>query len=92
MIEMAISEFKSTLSLLPETKGRKTAGVHYKLGLAYYDNGMFKDAINELNKALEITPNDSRVHYQLSMVYKENGMFRQAEEELDIYRKLKKQK
>jgi Flp pilus assembly protein TadD len=53
---------------------------------------MFKDAINELNKALEITPNDSRVHYQLSMVYKENGMFRQAEKELEIYKKLKKQK
>ncbi len=92
MIEMAISEYKSTLSLLPKANGRKTAGVHYKLGLDYYDNGMLDDAINDLNNALEITPNDSRVHYQLSMVYKENGMFRQAEEELDIYRKLKKQK
>jgi Flp pilus assembly protein TadD len=51
---------------------------------------MFKDAINELNKALEITPNDSRVHYQLSMMYKKIGMFKQAEEELEVYKKLKK--
>jgi Flp pilus assembly protein TadD len=90
MIDMAISEYKSTLGLLPEANGRKTAGVHYKLGLAYYDNEMFKDAVNELNKALEIMPNDSRVHYKLSMVYKKIGMFKQAEEELDIYKKLKK--
>jgi Flp pilus assembly protein TadD len=53
---------------------------------------MFKDAVNELNKALEIMPNDSRVHYKLSMVYKKIGMFKQAEEELAIYKKLKKQK
>ncbi len=92
MIDMAISEYKSTLGYLPKANGRKTAGVHYKLGLAYYDNEMFKDAVNELNKALEITPNDSRVHYKLSMVYKKIGMFKQAEEELGIYKKLKKQK
>ena len=49
-----------------------------------------KDAVNELNKALEIMPNDSRVHYKLSMVYKKIGMFKQAEEELAIYKKLKK--
>lgn len=92
MFDMAISEYKSTLSLFTESKSRKRAGVHYKLGLAYNDKAMKEDAIKQLNKALEITPNDGKIHYKLSNIYKESGMLEQAERELDIYEKLKKQK
>lgn len=88
--KMAINEYMVTLGLLPETRAKKRASVYYKLGLAHNDDGMFNEAIKELQKAIEITPNDKKFHYKLSMVYKEHGMFDLAENEMEIYKKLKK--
>ncbi len=88
--EMAIDEYRLTLNILPEARSRKRASVYYKLGLAYNDNGTYNDAIDVLQKAVEITPNDKKFHYKLSMIYKEHGMFDLAEKEMEIYKKLKK--
>ena len=89
MFEKAITEYKAALKLLPETQTKKRSGVHYKLGMAYEGSKMFKDAISELNKAVELMPKDSRIRHQLSVVYKKAGLYKKAERESKLYEKLK---
>ncbi len=57
--------------------------------MAYEGSKMFRDAISELNKAVELMPKDSRIRHQLSVVYKKAGLYKKAERESKIYEKLK---
>ncbi len=92
LFDKAITEYQTTLKLLPEKQKKKRAGVHYKLGMAYEGNKVFDDAMHELEKAIELMPKDARIHHQLSVVYKKAGLFEKAKKEAKIYEKLKKGK
>jgi tetratricopeptide (TPR) repeat protein len=92
MFDKAITEYQTTLKLLPERQKKKRSGVHYKLGLAYEGNKVFSDAMNELKKAIKLMPKDARIHHQLSVVYKKAGLFKKAKKEAEIYERLMKGK
>ncbi len=48
---------------------KQTMKFHYNLALMYDKMGGYKEAIEEYEKALELTPDDSDIHYNLGIVY-----------------------
>ena len=53
-------------------------------GIAYFNKGMYDEAIAECKKAIEINPNLAMAHNNLGLVYHEKGMY---DEEIAEYKK-----
>ncbi len=52
------------------------------LGIAYYDKGMYDEAIVQHKKAIEMNPNNSDAYINLGVVYADKGMYDEAMVEL----------
>lgn len=76
--------YDTALQYLEKVAGEKStfADVFNMLGLIYYNNSRFEDAINSFKKALEINPNYTEVSLNLAVVYNELGQFDKSS---DIY-------
>jgi tetratricopeptide (TPR) repeat protein len=68
----------------PEGNDQKAARVrrHRKLGLVYRSKGMYREAIEEFQKALELSPDDASLHYGLGLIYSHLGNSNEATREL----------
>ncbi|MBI5492115.1 MAG: tetratricopeptide repeat protein [Deltaproteobacteria bacterium] len=56
------------------------ADVFNMLGLIYYNNSRFEDAINSFRRAIELNPNYTEASLNLSVVYNELGQFDRSSE------------
>ncbi|WML33915.1 tetratricopeptide repeat protein [Clostridium sp. OS1-26] len=54
--DKSISDYLKFIELKPESKG-----VYYRLGLAYKENGDYNKAIESLNKAIKLLPNNKEL-------------------------------
>jgi tetratricopeptide (TPR) repeat protein len=62
----------------------KLAAFYYNRGCAYYETGLYKEAIGCFNKSLKLSPAVSKIHYSLANVYSAD---KQAERALEEYKK-----
>ena len=67
----------------------KEKGIFHSLGIYYKNIGAYDHAIIELNKALELDPNDGEAHNELGYVYLFSRDFAQAIEHLKRYEALR---
>jgi tetratricopeptide (TPR) repeat protein len=74
-LPQAISRFEALVS------GGPVADEFYYLGSAYWHESNLRAAIQNLKRAAELKPSDSRVHYLLARVYKRAGNTIEAERE-----------
>lgn len=76
--------FESTLKLSKDEENPKDTRVHFNLGTAYLDNGLYDQAITEFNQALKGLPfpRCKRAHYQLAIAYLAKSSDKEAKEEL----------
>ncbi|MBI4949910.1 MAG: tetratricopeptide repeat protein [Deltaproteobacteria bacterium] len=74
--------FDKALQYLERVASEKTsfADVYNMLGLIYYGQSRFEDAIGSFKKALEINPSYTEVSLNLSVVYNELGQFEKSSE------------
>lgn len=70
-------KYDTALLYLEKVAGEKDnfADVYNMLGLIYYNNSRFEDAIRCFSKAVEINPNYTEATLNLSVVYNELGQF-----------------
>jgi tetratricopeptide (TPR) repeat protein len=69
---------------------RKLADVHQLLGALYAQTGQYDEALNNLNKSLELNPNQSVVYNNLGNVHLDLGQFSKAINCYDLAINLKK--
>ncbi|MBN3040345.1 MAG: tetratricopeptide repeat protein [Candidatus Omnitrophica bacterium] len=68
---------------------KETALMHYNLGVFYIEKGQYKRAIAELEKAIELNPEDSYAYFNLGYIYAEHLVNRKkAIEQFRQYLKL----
>lgn len=53
----------------PEVDPRRSAQTHYQLGLAYFNNGNYQQALPEFAKAVELNPSEPTYHDSLGMAF-----------------------
>lgn len=58
---------------------------HEHLAKAYSRLNQLPKAETELEKALELTPNDAHLHYELAQIYQREGLSEKAKSEFDRY-------
>ncbi|HEY6768098.1 MAG TPA: tetratricopeptide repeat protein [Candidatus Sulfotelmatobacter sp.] len=59
---------------------------YLQLGILYSEQKKWDEAISDLKKALEITPDLPDAHYRLAQAYRQSGEKSKAEQELRLYR------
>jgi len=69
----------------------KSADVHNEIGDLFLRKGMYREALEEYKKAIEVDPYKALSHFNLSITYEKLGLKREADEEFAIYKKLKNQ-
>jgi len=76
--------FESTLKLSKGKENPKDTRVHFNLGTAYLNKGLYDKAIMEFNEALKGLPfpRCKRAHYQLAFAYLAKSSYKEAEGEL----------
>jgi len=57
---------------------KRTAAMHYNLGVFYTQNKEFERAVAEFEKAVELNPEDSASHFNLGYIYAEHLLNRQS--------------
>ncbi len=70
-----------------ETKSA-LAHSYFMLAMSYNMKGDYKNAIEEIKKAIAIDPSNPQYHLNLFMIYQRAGMKEEALEEMKIYREL----
>ncbi len=72
----------------PEGNDQKAARVrrHRELGLVYRSKGMYREAIEEFQKALELSPDEASLHYGLGLIYSHLGNSNAARTEFALSR------
>lgn len=73
----------------PPKPASDAAGVHNEVGDLYLRKGMYDEAIEEYQKAIESDPNCAIAHFNLSIVYGKKGMKAEADEAYAAYKRLK---
>ncbi len=81
----AIPEYRRSLDLLSENKGKQKASVHYNLGFSYFSSGLIDDAIGEFTRALAYKPRDREIHQKLGIAYTAKGWTDKARDEFSLY-------
>jgi tetratricopeptide (TPR) repeat protein len=71
------------LKLDPFAKG-KIANMHADVGLAYAESGMLDNAIEELQKAVQLCPGFADLRTRLGTLYKEQGDLSRAREQFQL--------
>jgi tetratricopeptide (TPR) repeat protein len=75
-------KYDTALQYLEKVAAEKNqfADVYNMLGLIYYNNSRFEDAIKAFKKAIEINPAYTEASLNLSVVYNELGQFERSSE------------
>ena len=68
--------------------GGSQAEDHAELGLNYYQDERYEEALEEFKKAVELEPDNPQYHIYLAGAYERCGEKEKAIEELEIYRQL----
>ena len=55
---------------------KETALMHYNMGVFYLEEGTYRRAIAELEKAVELNPNDAYAYFNLGYIYAEHHLDR----------------
>jgi tetratricopeptide (TPR) repeat protein len=55
--------------------------IYSNLGLVYYNQGKYPQAISEFEKVIRLDPNNAMAYYNLGLVYKEQGKITESEAE-----------
>lgn len=63
------------------------AVAHLKLGVMYEEKGDYSKAAAELQRAVELDPENVTAHYRLAQCYRRNGQTAQADLELEEFKK-----
>ena len=63
---------------------------HYELGKLELNAGRLPEALEHLEKAAKLGPQNSETHFALSRAYRRIGRKEEATQQMDIYEKLKK--
>jgi tetratricopeptide (TPR) repeat protein len=74
--EDAAEQYKKALNY--ETKESNKARKYSGIGTAYFQMGRYSEALNYLNQAVKLNPNDSSVYAILSLIYQRQGNFDEA--------------
>ncbi|NJN95414.1 MAG: tetratricopeptide repeat protein [Anaerolineales bacterium] len=69
---------QKTRQLVDQIRGQSKASEHWDRGAEYANQGRWKDAIREYQKALRINPNNIVVHYNLGNVFQQQGRMEEA--------------
>lgn len=70
---------KKLKAVLDKKANPSIVETHIRMGMVYTDNGMFDEAIEELEKALVITPNSARIELAKARAYEKMGDLKKAE-------------
>ena len=72
--------WKAPVKLWEDTvkKSPQLAKAHNGLGAFYMEAGLFKEALAEFNKALELNPGSVVAHYNLGNIYRNTGFIEKA--------------
>ena len=54
------------------------ANAHYNLGIAYYNTGKHKEAIESYKQAIRLDPDFAMAHYNLGTTYNNTGKYQKA--------------
>src|SRR5260221_7730821 len=66
----------------------KLALAHFRLGVLYFDQGRYAEAVIGLRDAIRLQPDLAEARYRLAQVYLRTGEKALAERELEAFRKL----
>ena len=74
-----VGVLKQTVNKKKKITGNNSKNAkHIMQGHAYYNLGMFTQAIKFYNRALKFNPDDEKIHLNLGNAYKKLGMFKEA--------------
>ncbi len=74
-----VAAIKQTANKNKKTTGHNSKNAkHIMQGHAYYNLGMFAQAIKSYNRALKFNPDDEKIHLNLGNAYKSLGMLKEA--------------
>jgi Flp pilus assembly protein TadD len=76
--------FRAALALAPDS-----AAAHYQVGKLVLEKGSVSEAIQQLEKAVNLNPNSAEARFSLARAYRRAGKSNEANREMDIYQKLK---
>ena len=51
---------------------------HFNIGILYYRNNLFDEAIREFKKVIEINPDDSEAYYNLGNIFNKKKLYDDA--------------
>lgn len=87
------TNIEEAMSLLREAIAARYdyADARYQLGKTLIENGEVREAIDQLETAVNIDPKKDYIHYQLSIAYRRASRVADAERELKLFRELKAQ-
>jgi tetratricopeptide (TPR) repeat protein len=79
---MISPEEQKVLSSFAERIPQADPGAHNNLAIVYYNKGLYQEAIEELEKALELNPNFVLARNNLEIIMKKTGKLEEKVEEL----------
>jgi len=85
-VDKAITEFNEALKGLPFPRCKRA---HYQLAIAYLYKSLYKEAEEQLLKAIEADPDYVSAYYLLGYLYKKTGKIDKAKEAWDKMREIK---
>ena len=83
-VDDAAALFRQVLSAQPNH-----ANANYELGKILMDRGQWKEAVDHLEIAAQLSPETDYMHYQLQAAYRKLDRVADADRELEIYKNLK---
>jgi adenylate cyclase len=82
--EEAIVPIQTALRLDPKPQYM----IFLRLGMVYYHNGMYEEALSAYKKGLEVSPNAPTLHWRLACAYSALRREKEARGEIDEVRRL----
>jgi tetratricopeptide (TPR) repeat protein len=83
-LNLVEASLKRALALAPKL----TLG-HFELGVLYYEQKKYTEAIAALRKAVSLQPDLAKAHYRLAQIYQRTGRKALAAREMEIHNQLK---
>ena len=88
--DSAISQPAEALLKKALTIDPKLGQAHLQLGILYYGEGEFEQAIRVYQKAIEVNPQLSEAHYRLGVAYQRTGNPAKAQQEFQTQQQVEK--